>query len=432
LRSWVEGVWLALGGPLCLPDAAAVEDVGVFFEFLQGFEAAGRTVTRERLLDGAEQLFSLPDPQADERLQLMTIHKAKGLEFDTVILPGLGRRPRSDDRRLLYWLETTADDGSAELFFGPVRSAGSAADPRTSAYIRNLESDMGRLESGRLLYVAATRARRRLHLLGHAAPGRRDGLCSPDGASLLACLWPAVQAHWEPLHRDPADQVREIDAAVYRAGAGSAPLRVPSGWVCPPPPSPAGLASSPTEVGEEPVVYEWAGATARIVGTVVHRFLQRLAETGAAGLDELPNFDAVARRQLLSEGLPERELDGALRRVRGALQNALDDARGRWILSSQHAERGNELPLTAVVDGRVRRLVVDRSFVDEEGTRWIIDYKTGTHEGSDVEGFLDREEARYRAQLLAYAAAFGALEDRPLRMALYYPLVSGGWRELQA
>ncbi len=51
-------------------------------------------------------------------------------------------------------------------------------------------------------------------------------------------------------------------------------------------------------------------------------------------------------------------------------------------------------------------MVVDRSFVDADGIRWIIDYKTGTHAGGDVAGFLDQEQERYRAQLAGYAAAF--------------------------
>src|SRR3546814_7041640 len=41
-------------------------------------------------------LKATADPLADARLSLMTIHKSKGLEFDTVIVPGLGRTTRSD------------------------------------------------------------------------------------------------------------------------------------------------------------------------------------------------------------------------------------------------------------------------------------------------------------------------------------------------
>jgi len=437
LRDWVEGAWLALGGPLCLPDPGAAEDVEVFLRFLQDLEAR-EPVTPERLRDGVQALFSLPDPLADQRLQLMTIHKAKGLEFDTVILPGLGRPPRGDSPKLLYWLETTAEDGNAELFFGPVKSARSADQPRTSAYIKGLEADMSRLEDGRLLYVAVTRARRQLHLFGHAAR-KADGSCAPARASLLARLWPAVQDAWDDLPEQAeagfGSGVGEPAAPAYGAATASRSC-VPAGWVCPPPPPAVGLAAAPLEVGEDRITYEWAGDTARAVGTVVHRFLQQLAElavdpAAATGLAALPGFEVAARRLLRSEGLPERELPAALERVRGALERTLADARGQWLLSPGHAEARSELPLSVVVNGRVRRIVVDRCFVDADGTRWIVDYKTGTHLGGDVEGFLDQEQDRYRAQLAAYAAAFRALEDRPVRAALYYPLVEGGWRELE-
>ena len=51
------------------------------------------------------EVITAADTGADGRLQVMTIHKAKGLEFDTVILPGLGRKPAPGERPLLRWLE---------------------------------------------------------------------------------------------------------------------------------------------------------------------------------------------------------------------------------------------------------------------------------------------------------------------------------------
>ena len=443
LRDWVEGAWLALGGPLCLPDAAAIEDVEVFFTFLQTLGDRGRAVTPERIRDGAQRLFALPDPLADERLQLMTIHKAKGLEFDTVILPGLGRPPRGDSRKLLYWLATTAPDGSAELFFGPVKPARSERDPPTSAYIKRLEAEMDRLESGRLLYVAATRAKSSLHLLGHAAE-KADGDLSVNGNSLLSPLWPAVQGHWAALREQrealgdgsagsavAEERPGEYAAAAAETSSAAFLRRVPDGWTCPAPPPRVGAVREADAEAGDAVVYEWAGDAARAVGTVVHRFLQLLGREGQASLDAVPGFEAAARRLLLAEGLPQQQVGPALQRVRAALQRTLADPRGHWILSAAHAERHNERPVTAVIGGRPRRLVIDRTFVDVDGVRWIIDYKTGRHEGGDVEGFLDREQERYRAQLAAYAAAFHALEDRPVRTALYYPLVAGGWREVE-
>ena len=86
-----------------------------------------------------------------------------------------------------------------------------------------------------------------------------------------------------------------------------------------------------------------------------------------------------------------------------------------------------EYALSAVVEGRVRRFILDRTFVDG-GTRWIIDYKTGTHTGSDLDRFLENEQARYRAQLEGYASVIQTLDARPIRLGLYFPMLQG-WRE---
>jgi ATP-dependent exoDNAse (exonuclease V) beta subunit len=132
-------------------------------------------------------------------------------------------------------------------------------------------------------------------------------------------------------------------------------------------------------------------------------------------------------RDLIALGVPAAQLDDALDRVTSALTLTLNDQRARWILSS-HADAASELRLTGVVDGAIVNLAVDRTFVDERGTRWIVDYKTGRHEGGGLETFLDREQERYRAQLERYATVLHKLDGRPVRMALYFPLLQA-WRE---
>ncbi len=432
LRGWIEGTWLALGGPATVTNDSDAEDTEVYLRLLQELESSDRPLTLEALREGVDGLFALPDPHASESLQLMTIHKAKGLEFDTVILPGLGKGVRGDGRRLLYWQETPAEGGRSELFFGPVKSLRTSTEPRTSAWIRALERDKDRLEGARLLYVAATRAKQRLHLLGHVTE-KRDRDLSVNTGSLLAALWPGVEEHWRAAQQG-------MEQAASNAAAERAPLaarpqppryRLPSGWICPAPPMTVGLAEPGTVEAVDGPVYEWAGEAARAVGTVVHRWLQRWVPPPDGGPAAVPGFVGITRRLLQREGIAEAGLGAAARRVREALERTLADERGRWLLSADHAESRNELPLTAVTDGQLRHLVIDRSFVDADGTRWIVDYKTGRHEGGDLQHFLDEEAERYRPQLAAYAAAFRALEDRRLRTALYYPLVEGGWREVQ-
>ena len=84
-----------------------------------------------------------------------------------------------------------------------------------------------------------------------------------------------------------------------------------------------------------------------------------------------------------------------------------------------------------MLNGERRQLVIDRSFADAEGKRWIVDYKTSSCEGADKEGFLDREQARYKSQLERYAIVHGATgTGAKIRLGLYFPQL-GGWRQWQ-
>ena len=173
------------------------------------------------------------------------------------------------------------------------------------------------------------------------------------------------------------------------------------------------------------IEFSWAGETARRVGVVVHRWLQRMAGDGLSGWDaaRVKTIAPQIERALAAGGLTGAELRDARARVAQALENVLCDERGRWVLGP-HPEHRSELRLSAVREGRVRHLVLDRTFVTADGARWIVDYKVGAHEGADVAAFLDLEQVRYRVQLEAYAAAL----DPSARLGLYFPLVPG-WRE---
>ena len=91
-----------------------------------------------------------------------------------------------------------------------------------------------------------------------------------------------------------------------------------------------------------------------------------------------------------------------------------------------------EWRLTGVQDGKLVNIAIDRTFVDANNVRWIIDFKTGSHEGGDVAAFLDNEQSRYRAQLDVYAAILNAMEEgsqpREIRLGLYFPMLKE-WRE---
>ena len=109
LRDRVEGAWLALGGPACVADKTELEDAERYLDELEKLEADGPLTDLSRLEDALARLYALPDVDAtDDDLQIMTIHKAKGLEFGTVIVPGLDGSPGGGDADLLLFNEVVS------------------------------------------------------------------------------------------------------------------------------------------------------------------------------------------------------------------------------------------------------------------------------------------------------------------------------------
>ena len=138
-------------------------------------------------------------------------------------------------------------------------------------------------------------------------------------------------------------------------------------------------------------------------------------------------MSTMFKTDLLSSGAAGEFLQDAAAQVQESLINAVSDERGQWILA-RHTQGSCEYALTGMTDAGITSVVMDRTFVDEAGVRWIIDYKTGTHRGGSLDEFLDREKERYRPQLETYTTLMRARENREIRLGLYFPQLRG-WRE---
>jgi ATP-dependent exoDNAse (exonuclease V) beta subunit len=441
LRNRVEAAWLRLGGPACAGELADVEDALVFLDLVEELEQGGDLEDFAALDERLAKLFALPDTQAPQTLQVMTIHKSKGLEFDTVIVPGLGYRTGRDDLQLLQWLERPNAAGGSDLLLGALSEQGRDEDPVYS-YVARLHRERQRQEDGRLLYVAVTRARQGVHLMGHAELDEKTAAArEPDDSTLLARLWPVLAPEFDAAarrshsvqHDVASDSEGSSPGAVQARPIPQSIQRLVSDWQAPAVAAAVRWQAPAPSAPEErlpAVEFDWASETARRVGTVVHRYLQRIAEEGVARWDtaRLAALQPALIAALRGTVVPASELARAGAQAAEALRGVLADPRGRWILDSGHAEATSELRLSAQLDDRVVQVAIDRTFVDAQGTRWIVDYKTGTHEGGDLEAFLDREQARYREQLEVYARIMAGLDSRPVRLALYFPLLRA-WRE---
>jgi ATP-dependent exoDNAse (exonuclease V) beta subunit len=440
LGSWVRSCWIALGGPATLEDPGDLDNVESCFSALDQLAIeTGPTPAASEVESAVDGLMASPTGSEGARVQLMTIHKAKGLEFDTVILPGLEKTVASSSRRLLYWTHVPVEDGTRGIVLASRGddSEGSRSDALES-WMRRLEAERADLELGRLAYVAATRARRRLHLVGAVQIDTdHEGQVQveePRKGSMLRLLWGVLGPHFRAAaHREDTASAGG-DAAGPRRPRRSAPppRRLPLALSLPP--APDGVRSTSTkrwqatEASVRPA-FEWAGAEAIAVGTVVHMELERLARAGRApgSLEPRPEAWSDALRRL---GLPADRLPGAMARVSEALQRVAGSDTAARLLDPGARESASEFSLTAWLDGEFATVKIDRTFVDEAGVRWIVDWKTGSHEGADVDRFLEQEIERYSVQLERYSRVMALYDPRPQCVGLYFPLLDRwkAWR----
>ena len=420
---WLEGTWSRLGAP----DAYGredLEDARAFFSALAARSAAlewrGPADFPALLAD----LYSAARVAAKRPVQIMTIYRAKGLEFDHVFVPALERVPDAGDSALLEWIDLPrgGEDSDLLMVVAPATDEKRARREPLSALIRALQKTRSNHEHTRLMYVAATRAKQTLYLSAAPQP-RKDGSIVPDRRSLLGCVWPALSDAFE-VNAAPRGTPRKAAALLLRRlGRDWTPPELPAA----PPLTHLPLARASLEAQE----FSWVGETQRHIGTIVHAWLARAADSQLLlSPGQIDAQRAALEGELRRQGVPADERSAAAGVIAAALQRTFADEQGRWILAP-HSQARSELPLTGLSEGRLRSVVIDRSFVDESGTRWVIDYKTSRHEGGGLEEFLAQEMLRYAAQLRTYAALARALGPEPVRAALYFPLL-GVLRELTA
>ncbi len=447
--SWIERTWRTLGGPACV-DSTGYENATVFFSLLDAVTPDGFAPLTAAFDADLQRLFAQPDPTVSENcgIQLMTIHKAKGLGFDVVVVPGLDRKPSGDPKPLVCSLErvSPSNPGETEFLLAPIGLSGQDNDPLYK-WVRQQRRIRFDEELKRVFYVACTRACSELYLLGTAIASA-SGVKPAHSGSLLAAAWPALRSQFEaalrpssPEHlapsrvlRFPAPSMLPELAAVSEPDPSNAPRRLPAGFE--PTFSADVLTAAPAGSGPSAALgFRRPEGTrqARAVGSVVHELLQRLGP-------QLVNLSPPELRRSAGCLLRAFALGGeALRSATAAVTNLLlacaSDPTCQWILAP-HPGAQAEASWTGSIDSpgaRLRTLRADRVFqagsaplAEGSACWWVVDYKTGPPPSGDRDAFLRSERSLYAPQLLAYAQAIRALHgaEVPLRLGLYYPAIA--------
>ena len=414
-RTVLEAVWLECGGPFAYAEPTALEQAQRFFDLVDQLGADGLDAAQLQLR--TEQLFA--SDSAPAQLQILTIHKAKGLEFDHVLLPCLERGVRPPSQPILHWRRR--HEG---LLIAAKESGG------LYKWLHEEDLTRERHERQRLFYVACTRAKRSLLLTASVEfadkpnarnPSDRNEIDEtqaepkikpPAAGSMLALLWPSLE--------EDQPEIEGTAAESKTAPPSSAPprlLRLPEDFSWRPAPLPPLALPNVPEHRSDAAEGRPARARDVVLGNLIH---ESLCAWGRASLPE----DAAAwikprrsqwRRHLQAAGLNEDEANDHLQEVERQLKAVLADPDGRWLLGPR-TDAASEFGVTAHIDGALANAYFDRIF-EHEGTRWIIDFKTSRVEGDAAA--INALVSRHQPQLAHYRTLATSLYDQPIKTALY-------------
>ena len=477
----VERAWRSLGGDAWL-SPAELTNARRFFQLLDSLETAGAGIDPALLYERLQKLYAEPNPIPNgvRCVELLTIHNAKGLEWDVVFVPALERMPGSSKTRLLNWSEVGSpddpDDDAAHVMLAPI--AGRGEPSRTlNRWLKSVEFARDSAERKRLFYVACTRAREELHLF--ATPETTvNGAINRAYRSLLQSAWLAAEPHFTRL----PSALAKLDLAAAAGATSDAPKHHGISAVTSAPNPSDDTANNPLhpDLQRLPATFDPAARfaaartlklsygesgddsdapgsgdalfsrpegsfAARAFGNAVHAALEVLArriaagETPAALLAGLPAWAPRITALLRTDGLPRETVTRLAREVRAALDAVLRDPDGLWLLAS-HPGAASEFALTARPQygdtagqgaPRIASVRADRIFhagpepgLPGEDFLWIIDYKTSARGPASLHDFLAAQRAAYAAQLETYARILAPTRSKLLsqvRLALYFP-----------
>jgi ATP-dependent helicase/nuclease subunit A len=422
LSEWIELFCETLGGvPIC-----DFDPVKAYFDCL------------DKIPDAAFQLSTLNDmisalhysktPKQESNLHIMTIHQAKGLAFDAVILPGLEKTARHDTTPLIQWAEWLGQNQS-HLVLSPMPAVGGHANA-TQRFLSRLNEQKNTYERQRLLYVAATRTRKQLHFIA-TLPEQDE---QPAVKSPLRYLWPMLKDEWQ-IHtpdegefvnpskqpNDEPDKQGEktehktaMPFVIKSINRDKRPIHFPDQL----PYKQHDLVSSAAALTQE-----------QHAGNILHEVMQSIAEPYPLySKNNIKQLTSHVNNAIKRLGLDQKSQLFILDLWSKTCLLLRDDSRLDWILK-KHPEAKSEYAIESCVDKTLRTHIIDRFFWDEtDECFWVIDYKTQQPWiGESVKSHKARLRNTYQTMMGHYVTLIQSMHPhKSIRWGLY-GLCSGIW-----
>lgn len=420
-------LWQQCGAQRYHSDARSQMAAGQFLRLLNELEAADLLRNAEALDEALSRLCAPPDPEAPDTLQLLTIHKAKGLEFDIVFVPYLNSGRGNGETPPLSWEEIPLDGGDGEepaeaLVIAARHAIGETRSP-ISAMLQERRSAREEHERLRVLYVAFTRAKEELHLLATIDPKNAASAeeLQPKRHSYLGTLWQHFESEfgtaWEARMRERPSEIeaRKRYPMLRRLAAEELPELPADRW------REGAAAQGVARYSHPSNAFETAETAA---GTIFHRLMERIGNgesliRAAANREGLLPLAREELRQLLPA---EPELDAIAGRVLDALVATARSSIGKWVFHPDHRDVRAEQAVGFFEGKQWKTVRIDRLFRDASGALHVVDFKLVEAAAEDPARFLREQRGVYEKQVERYARLLQRERAEPVTLTLYYPL----------
>ena len=381
-RFFIESVWRQLLGFETMVDTDDMKLIDKFLDLIDQ-SSSPLSIDFEKLTRLIEDLHT--DDRSNELypVRFFTIHKAKGDEFQCVIIPGLGRVPKADDNTLI-----ANDDG--------ILSLNNNKNDKNNLYNYHRSKELIRMqnETIRLLYVAITRASQDCHLIGTVTENSK-GEISPTKNSFLKILWP-IDTTEDSDKKVPSEEfvpkLRRLKIKFFNRK-----IKIN------------------TQILSSKAIKNQKISTDNIytfTGTLIHNYYELIIKKQLDINILLSNKLTYIYSLFITNNFSESEINSAIGVVKKSLISLQKSNAGQWIYKL-HKEEGMEVNYLQTINDEIKTLIPDRTFIEDD-VRWIIDYKTVF----DDELNLETEAKTHTEQLKIYESLFD--NNYPIKKAIYF------------
>jgi ATP-dependent helicase/nuclease subunit A len=407
---WLESTWISLGGPNFVSSESKANSISKLFNNLMamGHNIPATWPQWQKLL--ARQYIA-NDMSSSTKVTIMTIHKAKGLEFDHVFLPSFNKKPPSHRSSLLNWsLSLQADNN---LIISPISS-----DSRNKSEINNYLNYIAKLqninEDIRVLYVAATRAKKHLYIYANAKSDNENNIIISNNNSFMHLTWAYLESnknhnlnYFENCSTSQLTPQIKASSIITLEHLKNTSLY-------------ANTNSYESSCNPDFINAFNDNNYHTIRGIIIHKYIEKIANLKVNIADiNLTKITSNLEIDIIESYVDRIFIIKMKKEIITILNNFIQTPFAAWILAPEHKRCRNEYAITIKTGNGTQNIIIDRTFIDQNNDRWIVDYKTTSEKVLDFATFSNEQKNKYYNQLSGYAQAFRG-ENRNIICCLYF------------